>query len=305
MNRPPLRRYRNIFIVGLPGVGKTSFGMAYATHTSRSFYDLDRMIEAEQGKTVAEIFADTASGGEQHFRQLEHHMLKKLALRQNVVIALGGGTPCSEESQRILREHGLVVQLRDQLPALVKRLRAARQVRPLLVGASDDEELLRLLTELQEARHSWYDLAHLTLDLSFASIDAAKIELAAFERRAFKRSYIHDLEALGEAAPEAPDIQVHPRARYVLRERPYLALVADFGRGGSRGTSGRTKRHPGGSGAGQGTPGAQKARKSRNLRSSARKKSQGPDGHRDAGDGAAGSKSASPPSRADGRGRSP
>lgn len=263
MNRPPVRRYRNIFLVGLPGVGKTSFGMAYAAHTSRSFYDLDRMIEVEQGRSVAEIFADTASGGEQAFRELEHHMLQKLAKRQNVVVALGGGTPCSEDAQRILQEHGLVVQLRDELKTLVPRLRAARGTRPLFASAATDDDVLAALQALHEARHEWYDRAHVVLDLRFSSLDSAKLELASYERRAFRRTYVHDLEALGLSLPAAPEMQVQPRARYVLRERPYLALVADFGRSGAR-AGNKSKR--------QGAP-AQRSRKSRSLKANSRKRS--------------------------------
>jgi shikimate kinase len=268
MNRASVRRYRNIFIVGLPGVGKTSFGMAYAAHTSRSFYDLDRMIEMEQGRSIAEIFADSKAGGEGFFRDCERQMLQKLATRQNVVVSLGGGAACSEEAQELLKEHGLVVQLADDLSAIAKRLLHGRRNRPLFHGAEGEPDVLRVLQELQAARQPWYDRAHLKLDLRFSSLDAAKLELASFEQHAFKRVYQQELQDLGETLPEAPDLQVQMRSRYVLRERPYLALVADFSKSGPRPSS-KGRRSAGALGAG-------KAKRSRTAKPGQRKKT-GPD----------------------------
>lgn len=242
MSRPPVRRYRNIFLVGLPGVGKSTFGQAYAVHSSRSFYDLDRTIEADQGRSIAEIFDHR--DGEQGFREIEHHTLQKLAKRQNVVVSLGGGAACSEDAQRILKEHGLVVCLTESFDELARRLFAEREKRPLFARFETQDEVLVRLKELFDHRKQWYDQAHLSLDFRFSSIDAAKIELSSYERCAFRRSYVHELELLGVELPVVPDIQVHLRPRYVLRERPYLAsLTEGSGSRGSKSGSGRTKKN--------------------------------------------------------------
>jgi shikimate kinase len=243
MSRPPVRRYRNIFLVGLPGVGKSTFGQTYAVHSSRSFYDLDRTIESEQGRTIAEIFADKEGGGERHFREIEHHALQKLAKRQNVVVSLGGGAVCSDDALQILKEHGLVVCLTESFDELARRLFAEREKRPMFAEFQTQEEVQQRIVELFEQRKQWYSKAHLSIDFRFSSLDAAKIELSSYERCAFRKNYLHELELMGVELPAAPDLQVHPRPRYVLRERPYLASLTEgsSSRGGKTG-SGRTKK---------------------------------------------------------------
>ena len=57
-----------IFLIGLPGAGKTTTGRALAKWLRWSFLDLDDLITTRAGKSVAAIFADE---GETRFRELE------------------------------------------------------------------------------------------------------------------------------------------------------------------------------------------------------------------------------------------
>ena len=66
---------RRVFLIGFMGAGKTSVGQALARKLGWSFRDLDRMIEAREQKTVAEIFAELGEAG---FRAAESAALTEL-----------------------------------------------------------------------------------------------------------------------------------------------------------------------------------------------------------------------------------
>ncbi len=78
---------RGILLVGSSGVGKSSLGFELAKLTGLPFHDLDRRIEAAEGRGVAEIFAQS---GEAAFRALEACHLAPL-LAKPAIVAVGGG----------------------------------------------------------------------------------------------------------------------------------------------------------------------------------------------------------------------
>ena len=81
-----------IFLIGLPGSGKTTLGKKVATYLQLPFFDLDEVIERSAGKRVPEIFADE---GEAAFRKMESDTLQKIiADHSDFVMATGGGAPC-------------------------------------------------------------------------------------------------------------------------------------------------------------------------------------------------------------------
>ena len=78
----------NIILIGMPGSGKTTLGKIVAKELGLAFYDSDKVIENNQGKTVLEIFSEM---GEGYFRDLETETLSSLASLDNAVISTGGG----------------------------------------------------------------------------------------------------------------------------------------------------------------------------------------------------------------------
>jgi shikimate kinase len=220
--RHTFTRFRCILLTGLPGVGKTSFGKAYAAHTYRTFVDLDAAIEKEQGRSIAQIFR---RDGEQTFREIELHCLRRVAKEENVVVALGGGALQSDEAVEWVKQHGLLVHLECDLPTLASRLFAEKEKRPLISEAESLEQVSAILAELMEQRGRYYQQSHVSLDLRYSTIDNAKLELAAVERRAFTKSRDKDHSAFGSDWSSVPVVSVHAKRRYVLREKPYLGAV--------------------------------------------------------------------------------
>jgi shikimate kinase len=129
-----------IVLVGAPGAGKTTVGLALADRLGLGFADVDAVIADRAGKPIAEMFADD---GEEAFRRLEEEITAELLDRPGV-LALGGGAVLSAKTRAALRGRR-VVWLRVGLAAAVKRV-GMDTARPLLLG-NVRGRLLALLNE--------------------------------------------------------------------------------------------------------------------------------------------------------------
>lgn len=173
-----------VFLIGMPGSGKSTVGRLLARETQRSFIDCDREIEARSGVSIATIFE---LEGEAGFRKRESSMLDELTQRPDVVLATGGGAVLAEDNRRVLKSRGLVIYLQASTDELVRRT-AGDKARPLLSGDDPRGRLLELLAVRQP-------LYEATAHVSFHSG-------AANPRRLVKRMLEHPLvQSALHAAP--------------------------------------------------------------------------------------------------------
>lgn len=121
--------YRNIVLTGFMGTGKTSVGRALAQQLDREFVDMDTWLEAREGMTVAEIFAQK---GESYFREHESDLCRELACGKALVIATGGGALVSAENRQAFA-NAYVVCLDASVDEILRRLDGDDE-RPLLQG---------------------------------------------------------------------------------------------------------------------------------------------------------------------------
>jgi shikimate kinase len=147
---------RSIVMVGLMGCGKSSVGRRLAACLGLRFVDADDEIEAAAGKTIPEIFADH---GEAHFRTGECKVIKRLLEGGPQVLATGGGAFMNEETRANIRDNGLSIWLRAELPVLMRRV-MRRENRPLLKTADPKETMRRLM----EVRYPVYAEADLVVE---------------------------------------------------------------------------------------------------------------------------------------------
>ncbi|HEX2058371.1 MAG TPA: 3-dehydroquinate synthase [Actinomycetota bacterium] len=77
-----------IALVGFMGAGKTTVGRALATRLGLPFVDVDALVEARAGVSIAELFARE---GEPAFRRLESAVALEALRGPDAVVALGGG----------------------------------------------------------------------------------------------------------------------------------------------------------------------------------------------------------------------
>lgn len=147
-----------IILIGMMGAGKTTIGRQLAKQLNRRFLDSDHEIQARCGVRIATIFE---MEGEEGFRRRESHILEKLSLEQDVVLATGGGAVLSEKNRQCLSQRGIVVYLRATPQELWLRLRHDK-VRPLIQTASNPQERI---AELHAERHPLYtSLADIVID---------------------------------------------------------------------------------------------------------------------------------------------
>lgn len=144
-----------IFLIGYMGAGKTTLGKAFARAMGLTFVDLDWYIEERFHKTVSQIFTER---GEEGFRELEKRMLHEVSDFENVVISVGGGTPCFFDNMEYMNQVGETVFLDVDNKVLFRRLKVAKHQRPLLANKTD-EELMTFIQEALEKRLPYYTKA--------------------------------------------------------------------------------------------------------------------------------------------------
>jgi shikimate kinase len=127
-----------VYLVGMPGAGKTVVGRELAGKLGVPFVDLDTEIEREAGKPVSEIFADE---GEAAFRGLEAAALVKASASDPAVVSCGGGVVLEPANRITLRNTGTAVYLDVPLDELRERVRPGAD-RPLIREDGDLERLL-------------------------------------------------------------------------------------------------------------------------------------------------------------------
>ncbi|EPP36049.1 Shikimate kinase [Chlamydia avium] len=113
----------NIFLCGLPTVGKTRFGKVLAKYLSLPFVDIDDLIlHTQEGKKYGSIKKIFQAFGEKKFSSWEIDMLRSLSLDKSIV-ALGGGTIMHQEASSIIKKKGTLVYLSLPLPMICERLK--------------------------------------------------------------------------------------------------------------------------------------------------------------------------------------
>lgn len=127
-----------VYLVGMPGSGKTVVGEELAGRLGVPFVDLDAEVEREAGRTVAEIFEE---GGEDTFRAMEAAQLQRASQHDPSVVSCGGGVVLEPANRITLRNTGTAVFLDVPVDILKERVRPAAE-RPLIHDAGDLERLL-------------------------------------------------------------------------------------------------------------------------------------------------------------------
>lgn len=152
---------QRIFLWGMMGVGKTTYGKLIAKQLNWKWIDLDAFIEVQAGEGIDSIFENR---GERAFRELEKAAVASVIHLDSCIISVGGGTPCFSGLGNQMRDAGLCIWLDAPIDALVKRLIDAKKSRPLLTGKSQ-EALKNYLSELYEIRQPHYKQAHMIVNV--------------------------------------------------------------------------------------------------------------------------------------------
>ena len=108
MHRKPITK--NIFLIGMPGAGKSTIGKILSENLFLPFYDTDIYLESSIGKSISSLFIQ----GEDIFRDIETEILKKLVLKK-AIIATGGGVIVRKENRELLKKKDIQKEYRPLL----------------------------------------------------------------------------------------------------------------------------------------------------------------------------------------------
>ena len=132
--------FKNIFIIGSMGSGKTSIGKMLAQKNCLSFLDTDHEIIRSCGYSIPDIFEKF---GEEHFRDLETEQLRKMDTIESHVISTGGGIILRDDNKKLMKDLGIIIFLDINIDSQVDRVKN-RKNRPLLSNKNLKDNLLSL-----------------------------------------------------------------------------------------------------------------------------------------------------------------
>jgi len=151
----------NIYLIGMMGSGKSTIGKIISKELNYLFIDGDDyIVENSEFDSIEQIFKDK---GENYFRILENALFKELTLKNNCVIATGGGIVLNNKNILNMKKSGIIIYLKSSIDNLVNNLYNT-EGRPLLNGI--DLELK--LNEIFKIRKNLYlNAADFIVDVSF------------------------------------------------------------------------------------------------------------------------------------------
>lgn len=135
----------NLVLIGYRATGKTSVGAELARILGRPFVDLDRVLVAEAGWSVADLVAHQ---GWAEFRRREKELVARYRGDRGRVLATGGGVVLDPENVAMLRENGIIIWLTADPATIRTRLEADRpgeNFRPSLTGGDTVDEVMEVL----------------------------------------------------------------------------------------------------------------------------------------------------------------
>jgi shikimate kinase len=142
-----------VFLLGMPGTGKSSIGKNVAKKLGYNFIDLDKQIEIKAKISVTEIWEKF---GEDYFRKLESETLKEQATFTNCIVACGGGTPCFFDNLEWMNNQGHTFFLELPLDVLAKRNFKKKECRPMFSKIDTLDKTEEKLKEIFENRKKNY-----------------------------------------------------------------------------------------------------------------------------------------------------
>lgn len=109
---------KDIILIGMPGVGKSTIGVVLAKKLGFSFLDSDLLIQEREGRLLHEIIQQD---GLEEFNRIEEEVNASIQ-QQNAVIATGGSAVYGQRAMEHLKKIGTIVYLKLPYEELVNRL---------------------------------------------------------------------------------------------------------------------------------------------------------------------------------------
>ena len=159
----------NIILTGYMGCGKTEIGSRLSQKLAMKFIDLDLYIEKKEDSSITKIFDKK---GDIYFRKIESKYLHEIIKKDNIILSLGGGTPCYHENHKIFNiDNNISFYLKYSRKNLSKRLFTIKKNRPLISNFKSEENLLEFVSKHLFEREYYYSMAKNMINCDDKSID--------------------------------------------------------------------------------------------------------------------------------------
>ena len=113
---------KNIGLIGMPAVGKSTVGVVVAKRLGYEFVDTDLLIQKQEKRLLKEIIAQEGNDG---FLAIENQVNRDLDV-ENAVIAPGGSVVYCEEAMEHYKKTGTVVYLKVSYETIDRRIQNAK-----------------------------------------------------------------------------------------------------------------------------------------------------------------------------------
>lgn len=117
-----MTKHKNIILIGMPAVGKSTVGVVAAKRLGYEFIDTDLLIQKQEDKLLCEIIEEKGTEG---FLEVENQVNRDVDVT-HAVIAPGGSVVYCEEAMEHYKKIGTVVYLRASFETIDNRLKNAK-----------------------------------------------------------------------------------------------------------------------------------------------------------------------------------
>lgn len=153
----------NIILLGYMTSGKSLIGEKLGQILKKSFQDFDDYIEKMEGMSISEIFE---TRGEIYFRKIEGKHLFSFLQQKDMVLSLGGGTPCYGNNMELINKQPNTksIYLNVSVAELSKRLFLNKASRPLVAHLKTEEEITEFVGKHIFERLNFYNQADMNIN---------------------------------------------------------------------------------------------------------------------------------------------
>lgn len=113
---------KNIVLIGMPAVGKSTVGVVVAKRLGYEFVDTDLLIQKQEKRLLKEIIAQEGNEG---FLAIENQVNRDLDVEKSVVSPGGSVVYCAEAMEHY-KETGKIIYLRASYEEIEKRIKNAK-----------------------------------------------------------------------------------------------------------------------------------------------------------------------------------